>query len=151
MGQELDPSPPPATSRVPEVEAGVQLVVGALWFAILIGAIFFLDSVSTRTGLAIGLGLFLVELASVIALTAIGWQGPIRGAPLAVFAFGWVGWNVISGTCLALYVLESYPPSLLQGILCFALAFAPIVLTIALWVLAERVRRWLVSRHVGRR
>jgi hypothetical protein len=153
MGREPDPSPSPATARVSNAEAVAQLVIGALWFAILVGAIFFTASMSARTALAVGLGLFLVELSIFIALVAVGWSGPKRPIPLAVFAFGWVGWNVISGMCLDLYVLASYPRSyplpLLEGILCFALALAPIVVTVALAVLVERVRRWLVSRHVG--
>lgn len=154
MGQELHPSPSPATSRAPEERAGVQLVAVALFFAILVGAIFFLAflaSSSVRTLLYLGLGLFLVELASVIVLTAVGWSGELHGYPLVVFALSWLGWNALSGACLALYVfVATYPPSLLQGILLCVLGFAPMVVTVAVALLADMVRRWLVSRHVSR-
>jgi hypothetical protein len=47
-------------------------------------------------------------------------------------------------------LFATYPPLLLKGILLCVLAIAPMGVTVAVALLADKVRRWLVSRQVGR-
>jgi hypothetical protein len=153
MAQEPNQPSPPATSQPPEYPPWADFIAVGISFAVIVGVILVISHLTPQVLLAVGLVMLLVELTLLIALTAVGWQGQVEGYPLLVVALGWLGWNTISGTCIAMYVwVYVWDISrTLTFTLSLIVALAPAVLSVALAMLLDKIRRWIVSRHVGRR
>jgi hypothetical protein len=144
----LEPHPPPqAALQTPEYPLGVQLLFVALLLGGLVGLTFF--PLAPRTELVVGLALFLVEQVLIIVATAVAWPGQLNRYPLLAFGLVWLWWNFGSGLFLAMSVWDIFPRNLLSGVLEIVLALAPIVVSFVILLLADTVRRWVVSRHTA--